>query len=499
MRPSPLGSAVKLRYSELSQEIAELAVRVVGRPIIGAVELDGVRTRRRRARVPVVAAGHDRRRDLADPAQPDRAAHPRDAEGALRCAGRSASSRFRESLDVASLVRTVDRPRAVARGAARRARAPRSPRCAAPRRSSRRLVPGDPAPRVGANAAADGRVYLDHSRDIGAFNPCFPTYEIRVDGDRASGTVTLPRRLRGPARARPRRLPRRVLRLGHPAPQLRRRGRRQDDLARGDVPAADAARSPSCSSRSSARSTTAGSPRRARLIADGDVLCEAQMSAVAGDLAALPEVSPRRVERVTAADDRRRRRAPAHHPRAAARAGRVARRVRAAGLRRRRPDLRGRRAPIGRARPRPARRGRRQGDARRDPPPERQRRSSSPGSPRRGSARSSVPLSTFSTSAELRRPAPQRRRRAAARAPRRTDRTTTWLRCARPSPSSTSASRRRCSPTSLPVLRRVAFVEPGEGVASGVVRAMRSRSAGGRSSPTSSRRRRRRSAPATGS
>jgi alkylation response protein AidB-like acyl-CoA dehydrogenase len=34
--PSPLGSAVKLRYSELSQEIAELAVRVVGRPIIGS-------------------------------------------------------------------------------------------------------------------------------------------------------------------------------------------------------------------------------------------------------------------------------------------------------------------------------------------------------------------------------------------------------------------------------------------------------------------------------
>lgn len=41
---SPLGSAVKLRYSELSQEIAELAVRVVGRPIIGAVERDDVRT-----------------------------------------------------------------------------------------------------------------------------------------------------------------------------------------------------------------------------------------------------------------------------------------------------------------------------------------------------------------------------------------------------------------------------------------------------------------------
>jgi alkylation response protein AidB-like acyl-CoA dehydrogenase len=42
--PSPLGSAVKLRYSELGQEIAELAVRIVGRPILGADELDGVRT-----------------------------------------------------------------------------------------------------------------------------------------------------------------------------------------------------------------------------------------------------------------------------------------------------------------------------------------------------------------------------------------------------------------------------------------------------------------------
>jgi alkylation response protein AidB-like acyl-CoA dehydrogenase len=42
--PSPLGSAVKLRYSELSQEIAELAVRVAGRAILGAVAQNGVRT-----------------------------------------------------------------------------------------------------------------------------------------------------------------------------------------------------------------------------------------------------------------------------------------------------------------------------------------------------------------------------------------------------------------------------------------------------------------------
>ncbi len=42
--PSPLGSAVKLRYSELAQEITELAVRVVGRPIVGTADFEGVRT-----------------------------------------------------------------------------------------------------------------------------------------------------------------------------------------------------------------------------------------------------------------------------------------------------------------------------------------------------------------------------------------------------------------------------------------------------------------------
>ncbi|HVH20670.1 MAG TPA: acyl-CoA dehydrogenase family protein, partial [Myxococcota bacterium] len=42
--PSPLGSAIKLRYSELSQEITELALRVTGRPILGAGDVDGLRT-----------------------------------------------------------------------------------------------------------------------------------------------------------------------------------------------------------------------------------------------------------------------------------------------------------------------------------------------------------------------------------------------------------------------------------------------------------------------
>ena len=42
--PSPLGSAVKLRYSELYQEITELALRVIGRPVIGAsADAEGAR------------------------------------------------------------------------------------------------------------------------------------------------------------------------------------------------------------------------------------------------------------------------------------------------------------------------------------------------------------------------------------------------------------------------------------------------------------------------
>jgi alkylation response protein AidB-like acyl-CoA dehydrogenase len=42
--PSLVGSAVKLRYSELSQEISELAMRLVGEPIVGRTDADGVPT-----------------------------------------------------------------------------------------------------------------------------------------------------------------------------------------------------------------------------------------------------------------------------------------------------------------------------------------------------------------------------------------------------------------------------------------------------------------------
>lgn len=55
-----------------------------------------------------------------------------------------------------------------------------------------------PTPRVGAAAEGDGRVYVDHARHIGAFNPCFPTYELDVDGDTATGRVTFPIAYEGP-------------------------------------------------------------------------------------------------------------------------------------------------------------------------------------------------------------------------------------------------------------------------------------------------------------
>jgi len=68
-------------------------------------------------------------------------------------------------------------------------------------RAEARLVaqaPADPRPRIGDAADGDGRVYLDHSGDVGRFNPAFPSYTIEVDGERASGTVRFPILFEGP-------------------------------------------------------------------------------------------------------------------------------------------------------------------------------------------------------------------------------------------------------------------------------------------------------------
>jgi acyl-coenzyme A thioesterase PaaI-like protein len=58
--------------------------------------------------------------------------------------------------------------------------------------------PSDLAPRVGVDPRPGQRVYVDHGRDIGSFNPCFPEYEIEVQGERASGNVAFGVAFEGP-------------------------------------------------------------------------------------------------------------------------------------------------------------------------------------------------------------------------------------------------------------------------------------------------------------
>lgn len=61
------------------------------------------------------------------------------------------------------------------------------------------VVPDDLRPRVGPFVDGDGRAYLDHGRDIPAYNPMFPPYEITVHSTAlATGTVTFPLCYEGP-------------------------------------------------------------------------------------------------------------------------------------------------------------------------------------------------------------------------------------------------------------------------------------------------------------
>jgi acyl-coenzyme A thioesterase PaaI-like protein len=59
-------------------------------------------------------------------------------------------------------------------------------------------LPSSLRPRIGARDAPDHRVYLDHSRDIGAYNPCVPSYELSCREDRAEGSVEFPIAYEGP-------------------------------------------------------------------------------------------------------------------------------------------------------------------------------------------------------------------------------------------------------------------------------------------------------------
>jgi acyl-coenzyme A thioesterase PaaI-like protein len=61
-----------------------------------------------------------------------------------------------------------------------------------------KTAPRDPSPRIGDHATDDQRVYVDHSRDIGEYNPCFPPYQFRIEGEEGVGTVEFPLCYEGP-------------------------------------------------------------------------------------------------------------------------------------------------------------------------------------------------------------------------------------------------------------------------------------------------------------
>jgi hypothetical protein len=156
-----------------------------------------------------------------------------------------------------------------------------------------RRIPPDPAPRVGAAAAGQGRVYLDHARHLGRYNPCFPEYHLEIDGERAHGSVTFPLPYEGPPG---------IVHGGFLAvffdcvvqhhnceagvagktTSLALRYRRPVPLSTPLTFTVDR-------SVADGRIHSVGTLRT-----DERVLCEAEVDAIAGDRAALPPVSPRR-------------------------------------------------------------------------------------------------------------------------------------------------------------------------------------------------------------
>jgi hypothetical protein len=154
-------------------------------------------------------------------------------------------------------------------------------------------VPPDPAPRVGAATSGQGRVYLDHARDIGAYNACFPEYEIVVDGDRAQGTIAFAVPYEGPPG---------IVHGGflavffdcvvqHHNCELGEAGKTTSLALRFRRPVPLLTPLAFTIERASAEGRIHS---EARLLSDGEVLCSAEIDSIAGDRAALPEVSPRR-------------------------------------------------------------------------------------------------------------------------------------------------------------------------------------------------------------
>jgi hypothetical protein len=154
----------------------------------------------------------------------------------------------------------------------------------------------DPAaiPRLGDDdGQGHGRPYVDHARDIGAYNPCFPEYEMEVTGQRATGTVTFPVVFEGP----PGVVHGGVLAtffdcaIQHHNCDVGVAGKTTSLLVeyRRPTPLDVALRFTIDRDAADARITS-----RAELFRDDDLLCTATMEAVAGNRDRLPRVPPRR-------------------------------------------------------------------------------------------------------------------------------------------------------------------------------------------------------------
>lgn len=154
-------------------------------------------------------------------------------------------------------------------------------------------APRDLAPRIGDAPPPHGRPYVDHARDIGAFNPCFPEYTIAVDGRRATGTVTFPVVFEGPPG---------VVHGGvvatffdcvvqHHNCDVGVAGKTTSLEVRFHRPAPLGAELAFEVERDADEHRIAS---RARLFRGDDTFCTATVHAVAGDRARLPAVAPRR-------------------------------------------------------------------------------------------------------------------------------------------------------------------------------------------------------------
>jgi acyl-coenzyme A thioesterase PaaI-like protein len=155
------------------------------------------------------------------------------------------------------------------------------------------LMPSDLRPRIGDKWAADQRVYLDHSRDIGEYNPCYPLYQLDCSEDRGEGRVEFPLLYEGPPG---------IVHGGFLAVLF------DCVLQQLNCDLGVAGKTASLSVRYR-RPTPVLTPLRitaTREVGDGriaavaqlfngeELLCSAEMSAVAGSQDSLPDVSPRR-------------------------------------------------------------------------------------------------------------------------------------------------------------------------------------------------------------